>query len=165
MIEAKFVETTKHPQKDLGINWSGTLLNHEATVGGGALSDAPGLPPKVITDAKNTPVSGLQWVKPPGGSMITPWDAGTAVLDIGTAKLIFSFLSQDADTELLANPRVVTTDNGKAKVAIAEQYPIPQYQFSESTGAFQISGFNYKDIGITLTVTPRINKNECVTME
>src|SRR5258705_11439979 len=128
MIEAKFVETTKHPQKDLGINWSGTLLNHEATVGGGALSDAPGLPPKVITDVKNTPVSGLQWVKPPGGSMITPWDAGTAALDIGTAKLIFSLFSQDPGTECLAYPPVVTTANGQAQVASAEQYPIPQHQ-------------------------------------
>jgi len=30
MIEAKFVETTKSPKKDLGINWSGTLVNHES---------------------------------------------------------------------------------------------------------------------------------------
>jgi len=79
--------------------------------------------------------------------------------------MVFSYLSRDTDTELLANPRVVTTDNGKAKVSIAEQYPIPQYQFSESTGAFQISGFEYKDIGIVLTVTPRINKNDYVTMD
>ena len=29
MIEAKFVETTKNPKKDLGINWTGTLLKHQ----------------------------------------------------------------------------------------------------------------------------------------
>ena len=49
LIEAKFVETTKNPKKDLGINWGGTLLNHAVTAGGSILSDgAPGSSPKVI---------------------------------------------------------------------------------------------------------------------
>jgi type IV pilus assembly protein PilQ len=165
MIEAKFVETTKNPQKDLGINWSGTLLNHQLTAGGSALAENPGDPPTIIVDDANRPVSGFQWVKRPGGSAFSPWTAGTALLDAGRASVVFSFLSQDSDTELLANPRVVTTDNGKAKIAIATQFPIPNFQFSESSGAFQISGFEYKDIGIVLNVVPRINKNDFVTLE
>ena len=166
MIEAKFVETTKNPKKDLGINWSGTLLNHEVSAGGSVLDGGKiSSDPTTVVSPKNQPVSGFQWGKPAGGSAVTPWQAGMAVLDAGSASLVFSYLSQDVDTELLANPRVVTTDNGKAKVAIAQQYPIPNYTFSESSGAFQISGFTYKDIGIVLTVTPRINKNEFVTMD
>jgi type IV pilus secretin PilQ/predicted competence protein len=166
MIEAKFIETTKNPQKDLGINWSETLLNHEVVAGGSATSAGdPNSPATIVVGPDGKPVSGFQWVKPQGGSMLTPWNSGVALLDAGKAGMVFSYLSRDTDTELLANPRVVTTDNGKAKVAIAEQYPIPQYQFSESTGAFQISGFNYKDIGIVLTVQPRINKNDYVTMD
>ena len=94
-----------------------------------------------------------------------PWVPSTVVLDAGSVNLVLSYLNRDADTELLASPRVVTTDNMKAKVAIATQYPIPNFQFSESTGAFQINGFEYKDIGITLSVTPRINKNDFVTLE
>ena len=74
-------------------------------------------------------------------------------------------MSQDQDTELLASPRVVTTDNGKAKLSIAKQVPIPNFTFSEQTASLQISGFTYKDIGIILNVTPRINKNEYVTLE
>jgi type IV pilus assembly protein PilQ len=166
MIEAKFVETTKNPKKDLGIDWSETLLNHEVVAGGSATDKGdPTQPAKVVVAPDGKPVSGFQWVKPQGGSMVTPWNSGVALLDAGKAGMVFSYLSRDTDTELLANPRVVTTDNGKAKVAIAEQYPIPNYQFSESTGAFQISGFEYKDIGIVLTVTPRINKNDFVTMD
>jgi type IV pilus assembly protein PilQ len=166
MIEAKFVETTKNPKKDLGINWSDTLLDHQVVAGGSATDKGdPNKPPTVVVAPDGRPVSGFQWTKPAGGSMLTPWNSGVALLDAGKAGMVFSYLSRDTDTELLANPRVVTTDNGKAKVAIAEQYPIPQYQFSESTGAFQISGFEYKDIGIVLTVTPRINKNDYVTMD
>jgi type IV pilus assembly protein PilQ len=88
-----------------------------------------------------------------------------ALLDAGRASLVFSFLNQDSESELLANPRVVTTDNGKAKINITQQYPIPQFTFSEQTASFQISGFEYKDIGIVLTVTPRINKDDVVTLE
>ncbi len=167
MIEAKFVETTKNPQKDLGINWGGTLLNHTVTAGGSVLdsSKAVSSNPNLVTDDQIKPVSGFQWGKQAGSSMLSPWSAGAAVLDAGSARLVFSYLAQDSETELLANPRVVTTDNGKAKIAIATQYPIPNFQFSESSGAFQISGFEYKDIGIVLNVTPRINKNDFVTLE
>jgi len=165
MIEAKFVETTRNPRKDLGINWSETLLSHEVVAGGSAVNEDPTQPPKVIVDSNNKPLSGFQWAKPSGGSQLSPWKAGVALLDAGRAGLVFSYLSQDTDTELLANPRVVTTDNGKAKIAIATQFPIPQFAFSQQTGGFQISGFDYKDIGIILTVVPRINKNEFVTLE
>jgi len=138
MIEAKFIETTKNPKKDLGINWDQTLLDHPLSAG-----------PFTLTKDLS------------GG----PWVPSTVVLDAGSVNLVMSYLNRDEDTELLASPRVVTTDNGKAKIAIATQYPIPNYTFSESTGAFQINGFEYKDIGITLNVIPRINKNEFVTLE
>lgn len=152
MIEAKFVETTKNPKKDLGINWSQTLLNHELTAGSDSITDG------------NTgkPVSGFQLAKNLAGG---PWVPSTALLDAGTAKIVFSYLNQDVDTELLANPRIVTTDNQKAKISIATQFPIPNFSFSEQTASLQISGFEYKDIGIILNVLPRINKNEFITLE
>ncbi|NQU11051.1 hypothetical protein HQ590_09695 [bacterium] len=138
MIEAKFVETTRNPKKDLGINWTDTLLNHEFSAGPFSLS-------KDLA----------------GGA----WDPSTAVFDAGSAKILFSFMSRDTQTELLANPRIVTTDNGKARISIATQYPIPSFSFSEQTASLQVSGFDYKDIGIILSVTPRINKNEFITLE
>lgn len=147
LIEAKFVETTRNPKKDLGINWTGTMVNH-----------------KVAFGADNgTTIGNFMFSKDlrPGGS----WMPTAALLDVGQASLVFSFLNQDTDTELLANPRIVTTDNNKAKISIATQYPIPSFSFSEQTASLQISGFEYKDIGIILNVTPRINKNSYVTLE
>ena len=152
MIEAKFIETTKNPRKDLGVNWSDTLLNHP-------LQARRPDPLKPVGPDNPNP---FQISKNLNGG---PWVAATAILDPGDVRLVFSYLNSDVNTELLANPRVVTIDNGKAKIAIAEQYPIPEFQFSESTGAFQISGFTYKDIGIVMSVTPRINKNDYVTLE
>ncbi|HXI83084.1 MAG TPA: secretin N-terminal domain-containing protein [Verrucomicrobiae bacterium] len=165
MIEAKFVETTKNPKKDLGVDWTSTLLGHQVIVGGSALSASPGTPPVIPVNAQNQPIGGLQWVKGAGGSIVTPWSAGAALLDAGRASLVFSYLSQDTDTELLANPRVVTTDNVKARISIATQFPIPNFAFSEQTASLQINGFEYKDIGIILNVLPRINKDDFITLE
>ncbi len=153
MIEAKFVETTKNPQKDLGINWKNTVLNHPVSFGGPPAPGATAQTPGDFQFSKN--------LRNPAGS----WIPTSALLDAGQANAVLSFLNQDTDTELLANPRIVTTDNQKASIAIAEQYPIPQFAFSEQTGTFQISGFEYKDIGIILNVVPRINQNEYVTLE
>jgi len=151
MIEAKFVETTKNPKKDLGINWTDTLLNHQLSAGGNQIDPVTG---------EN--VSGFSLIKNLAGGA---WSPATAVLNGGQAQIVFSFISRDADTELLANPRIVTTDNVKAKISIATQYPIPNFSFSEQTASLQISGFEYKDIGIILNVTPRINKNDFITLE
>lgn len=164
MIEAKFVETTKNPKKDLGVDWTTTLLGHQVVVGGAATL-TPGTAPVVPINAQNQPSGGLQWYKSPAGSMVTPWSAGAALLDAGRAGLVFSYLSQDTDTELLANPRVVTTDNVKARISIATQFPIPNFAFSEQTASLQINGFEYKDIGIILNVLPRINKDDFITLE
>jgi type IV pilus assembly protein PilQ len=153
LIEAKFVETTKNPKKDLGINWSDTLLNHQ-------LQARRPDPTKPIKDPDNP--SPFELSKNLAGG---PWTPSTVILDAGEATLVFSFLNQDTDTELLANPRVVTTDNGKARISIATQYPIPNFAFSEQTASLQINGFAYKDIGIILNVLPRINKDNFVTLE
>ena len=152
LIEAKFVETTKNPKKDLGINWSNTLLNHQVIAGS----------PVVINSVNGQPVSGFQITK---NLQNGAWTPAAALLDGGQAGLVFSYLSQDTDSELLADPRVVTTDNVKARISIATQFPIPNFAFSEQTASLQINGFEYKDIGIILNVLPRVNKDDFITLE
>lgn len=160
MIEAKFVETQRNPKKDVGINWSGTLGSHPISIGGkGAATPSGG------GGSSSTATTGPFTMGNAAG-MVGSWlGSSAAVLDVGEMKVVLSYLNNDKDTELLANPRVVTTDNSKAKINITQQYPIPQFTFSEQTASFQLNGFQYKDIGITLAVTPRINRDNFVTLE
>jgi type IV pilus assembly protein PilQ len=144
MVEAKFIDTRREPRKDLGINWTQTLVDHPVSSGPYSLS-------------KN--LDGGPWLWNPAATPLT------AVLSPGAATITFSFLNRDSDTDVLANPRVVTTDNTKARISIAEQFPIPNFQFSEQTASLQVSGFDYKDIGIILNVTPHINKNDFITLD
>ncbi|HVM60736.1 MAG TPA: secretin N-terminal domain-containing protein [Verrucomicrobiae bacterium] len=165
LIEAKFVETTKNPVKTLGIDWSGTLLNHQLSATGYRVGTGgdPLHPASYATDPNNNQnLTGFSLIKNLNGG---PWDAPYVLLNPGNAALVFNYLSQDTDSELLANPRVVATDNVKTRISIAEQYPIPNFAFSEQTASLQISGFDYKDIGIILTVTPRVNRNDYVTLD
>jgi type IV pilus assembly protein PilQ len=154
MIEARFVETTKNPKKDLGINWNGAINNHQVSI------RRPDPKKDLSSDKNPSPLEFAKKLGPGGG-----WSYPTAIIDAGEFNWVISYFASDTDTELLANPRVVTTDNGKAKLAIAQQYPIPNFSYSEQQGAFIISGFEYKDIGIVLNVTPRINKNSFVTLD
>ena len=167
-IEAKFVERTRNPKKDIGINWTQTMLNHNMGIRRGDPATAiksdtitPGVGGAPGTVGVNNP-SPLEFSKNLSSG---PWTMPTAIFDGGEAQVVFSFLAQDTDTELLANPRVVTTDNGPAKISISTEYPIPQFTYNTTIGALQISGFNYKDIGIILAVTPRINKDEYITLD
>ncbi|NBO66511.1 MAG: hypothetical protein EBU88_16980, partial [Acidobacteria bacterium] len=73
-------------------------------------------------------------------------------------------LNEDRDAEFIANPRVVTANNQKAEIKITRNQPVPQLNFNEQTAQAVFSGFQDKEFGNTLTVTPIINKDEFVTL-
>ena len=72
----------------------------------------------------------------------------------------------DSNVRLLATPVIMTTDNTEASLSVGEQRPVVTStdSFANSSGT-QRSHYEYKDIGIQLTVTPRINPQRFVVME
>ena len=78
---------------------------------------------------------------------------------------VLSALKEQGGSKLVSNPTVVTLNNQEANIAIGEQFPIPAYQYNEETGGFEVSGFNYKDIGIILKVTPSVNHTGLITLK
>ena len=73
-------------------------------------------------------------------------------------------MNEDTDTEFLANPRIVTANNLKADIKITRKQPIPKLEFNAQTATSVFSGFDDKEYGNTLSVTPTINKDNFVTM-
>ncbi|MBN1521784.1 MAG: hypothetical protein JW928_04555, partial [Candidatus Aureabacteria bacterium] len=88
----------------------------------------------------------------------------TAVLEAGAANLVLSYLLRDSGTDILSSPHVVTTNNVEAVIMVGEQYPIANYQFNQDTGTLEVQGFEYKDIGIKLKVTPKVSPDGYITM-
>ncbi len=69
----------------------------------------------------------------------------------------------DSDARVLSTPVVMTTDNTEAAITIADEQPVVSSSSSSST--YSTSSYEYKTIGIELTVTPHINPQNFVLME
>ena len=87
-----------------------------------------------------------------------------AILSLPQMSATLRLLNEDTDAEFLANPRVVTANNHKAEIKITRNQPVPQLNFNEQTAQAVFSGFQDKEFGNTLTVTPSINKDDFVSL-
>ena len=157
MIESKFVEIKNKDTKTLGIDWNSL----------GASGSTFQLANSLTTAGAAQGVPARSFVKQEGGDTTVGQVASKRTDNVVFAapdfQLVLHALEQDNDTRLIANPTVVTMNNTPAVVAIADQRPIPEYQYNGETGVYEISGFEYKDIGIILNVTPNA-KQDLITL-
>ena len=81
----------------------------------------------------------------------------SAVFSADQFKVVLSALQTLNDTKIVSNPTIVTLNNTMATINVGQATPIPKYQYNQQTGGFEVNGFDYKDIGISLKVTPQVN--------
>ncbi|MGA1205497.1 MAG: secretin N-terminal domain-containing protein [Opitutales bacterium] len=89
----------------------------------------------------------------------------TAVFSADAFSMVISALDSTSDVELVSNPTVVTMNNSPARINIGEEYPIPAYTYNDERGTFEVSNFEYKNIGINLEVTPQINSAGFINLD
>jgi type IV pilus assembly protein PilQ len=186
MIEARLVEVTANPKQSYGINWAGVVGSSSTpqTFKYGGSAPNPTSPTQDYpqpTNAglhDNAPINAINLDSKTG--IVKPFDfalgaPGTAqalsalggqfaILGVPAMSATLRLLNEDADAEFIANPRVVTASNQKAEIKITRNQPVPQLNFNEQTAQAVFSGFQDKEFGNTLTVTPIINKDEFITM-
>lgn len=161
MIQAKLWEVSKKPTEIKGIDWSQTLAAYEV---GGSAGQFPlpltGTPPNLEITGSTVQERTLAATFLPGSIGL----ASTAVLNMQQLRATIGFLYQDSDSELVGSPHVAVEDGKTADFSVATQVPIPNFQYDSTTATLQLSGFSFKDIGVTLKVTPRINADDYVRM-
>lgn len=81
----------------------------------------------------------------------------SAVFSADQFKLVLSALHTLDSTKVVSNPTIVTLNNTEATINVGEEDPIPKYSYNEQRGSFEVSGFDYKPIGVILKVTPQVN--------
>jgi general secretion pathway protein D len=170
LIEAVIVEISLGDTVESGIDWLQRTLN-------------------VYNDTVAGPAGGVTFSDPVGmfggssnpGGLLTedmrdnPGD-GIAPLASGGLAYYFSFfdLSLDAvirlaaqsrDARVLSTPVILTTDNTEATIVVGESRPVVTSTSSSSVGDRLVSNYQFRDIGINLTVTPRINPARFVVMD
>ncbi|MGC3988206.1 MAG: hypothetical protein QM796_00710 [Chthoniobacteraceae bacterium] len=188
MIEARLVEVTANPKQSYGINWGGVLgssstpqtfryggttlgtstlqTDTNPTTGTTTTKVVPGSLPSVVTDTATgvfTPQDFLLNGQT-GGGFLDSLGGQFAILSAPAMSLTMRLLNEDSDAEFLANPRVVTANNEKATIKITRNQPVPQLNFNEQTATAVFGGFEDKNFGNTLEVTPSINKDDYVTL-
>lgn len=81
----------------------------------------------------------------------------SAVFSASDFNIIVSALKTQNNTKVVSNPTIVTLNNTEAVLNIGSEFPIPSYTYNSERGTFEVSGFQYKPIGILLKVTPQVN--------
>lgn len=81
----------------------------------------------------------------------------SAVFSASDFNIIVSALKSQNNTKVVSNPTVVTLNNTEAVLNIGSEFPIPSYTYNSERGTFEVSGFQYKPIGIIMKVTPQVN--------
>ncbi|MBI5774018.1 MAG: hypothetical protein HZA89_09790 [Verrucomicrobia bacterium] len=181
LVEARILETSRNPQTLKGIDWSGTLQNQNFGFGNGFTSGSTTttLPGATTTKTINLPGGGTATVASTapstestllntaigqlaqGGISVDTmrgFSPGVAFLSADGVAGVLSFLNTDSDTEVVATPRAVMSDNQTAKLSVVRSVPIFKITPGSANSPAGVE-ILYKDIGTSLEVTPRIAGN------
>jgi len=84
--------------------------------------------------------------------------SGEASFTLPGISAVVNMYKNDKDVNILSTPQILTTDNQKATIHVGENRP---YLTKTETGSGSddriFNSFEYKDVGVTLSVTPQIN--------
>ena len=132
VIEVKVVETTLTNTENLGIDWTikGTAQGAKSPT---LFPFKAGASSEFLSGAFPAPAA-------------TDFAYGT--LNTSTLSVVLEMLKSRSNTNILSNPKIVTLDNQMARIVVGSQYPIPTYTYNEQQAKLQVSGWQYKDIGI-----------------
>ena len=71
----------------------------------------------------------------------------------------------NSDVNILATPNLLTTDNEEAEIIIGEERPFLRTSQSDATNlAVTTQTFEFRDVGITLRMTPQISHGQTVRL-
>ncbi|MFA5146051.1 MAG: secretin N-terminal domain-containing protein [Candidatus Omnitrophota bacterium] len=79
-------------------------------------------------------------------------------LDFSEFKMVLELIKSRANTEVVSNPRIATLNNVEALINVGQTLNLPKYERNSTTGKMEITGYESKDLGIILKVTPHINE-------
>lgn len=155
-IEARIVEISLSKSQQMGINW-GTVLSATG-------AQRPTIWP-FQTESTNSvnpdnfPAVGADSI----GGITDPFKFG--ILNATGFSAVLEFIQGETDSNTLQAPRITTLNNQEATITSGTQYPIPEYSYNSDNGQWEVTGFEYLDLGVTLTVTPNVNRNGYILMK
>ncbi|MDH5203657.1 MAG: type IV pilus secretin PilQ, partial [Nitrospirota bacterium] len=152
MIEARIVEINTNSERELGIQWG---LNYKAPNTLSSLGGSSALGKGAFT-GENFLVDFPAVISPNVGSGIN-FGILSADRTLGL-DLQLSAVEKTGNGKVISNPRIMTVDNGQAKIKQGKSIPIRKLT-TEGTVSTE-----FKDIDIELNVTPHIAPDKSIVM-
>ena len=153
LIEVLIAEVTLDKNTEFGVEW--TFASDSASLGGYKGIDRAG-------QNFNLGGLGLDLTQPVGASGFTYGFASEAL------EAFLRAYARENEVKILSTPHILVADNTEAKIDVGEEVPIVTSEYTPTSVQVDTSlsrSIEYRDTGILLTVTPRINDKGLVTME
>lgn len=152
LVEMLIVEVTEDSVKEVGVDWA-TL---DPSVDGSARGfGATNFGPRV--DFASGTLEGLA---------VGLWRGTGDNLRIGT---ILTALKKMTGVNILSTPHILTSNHNQAKIVVGENIPyVVESRITETSDFLTptvIDTYDYKDVGITLEITPHISTGGLVRLE
>jgi len=167
-IECLIMEVDVNKGFNLGMEWmaggkTGYGTNKDAWVGGGWSGGG---------DTAYSNLSGIASAAALGGSVLLPQGFSLGIfgetIDIGGVKFqnigaVVQAFKNDGSTHILSTPQLLTTDNEEATVSVGKNVPY-QTKTGTTSSSETYNTYEYKDVGISLKVTPQISKDRMIRL-
>jgi type III secretion protein C len=171
-IEVLVVETDIRHSTDFGLQWAA----------GGKYRDSIGMGMSNFTPTKGGNPFAAQFQNvsgsnPPTGPGQIPMGNGFdlgVIGDIITHKgktflslaSLVSALQTDGDTSIVLNQKIITQDNKNSKIFVGDNIPFTGSVVQTVGGGQQTTAnVEYRDIGVTLSITPRLGDDDIITID
>jgi len=159
-LEALLMEVNVDKEFRLGVEWLGMEdFKYSSTKKGGFFAGSGG-----AGDYGN--IRGLSSVPPslPSGFSLGVFGEAIQIGDVVFPNLgaILQAYQKDSDVHILSTPQILTTDNEEAEIKVGENVP---YITKEATGEQIYQTYEYKDVGMTLKITPQISQERFVRLK
>ncbi|TIH18013.1 type II secretion system protein GspD [Marinifilum sp. JC120] len=150
-IEALVLETTLDHAKEFGVEWQGGIDLGGSVATLGYTKTSKSKLPAYASNPSNVPGGYSMGVL---GDTISY--AGKSFPTIGA---LVNFTKSATDFNLISAPQIMTLDNAEAEIFVGQNRPYKTGQ-STTSGDAVVSTYEYKDVGIKLKITPRINRED-----
>jgi len=158
LIEASIIEVTLNDDLKYGLQWAFTDKARNGLSGSGVLSNIPNTVANVATGLGTTVFGGTPVLFGAGGF------AYTLTNSLGDVRAVLNALATKSLVKVISSPSLMVLDNYTASIAVGNQQPI-QVGETITVGGNVSNNIQYKDTGVSLTVTPSVNAGNMVSMQ
>jgi general secretion pathway protein D len=165
LVESLIAEVTLNQANGLGVEWRVVDEPDGVQVFGSSTGSTGDSGTGILNTLTTNPLTGVQGLLI-GALRNSITIGGNEIFNIPAVLHAFQ---GNSDVNILATPNLLTTDNEEAEIVIGEQRPFIRSSqdtpIGGVTGTSTINTFEFKDLGITLRITPQISQGKTVRLK